>query len=87
MGDYVTQTGFEQCFWCYSSDAGFEYLVEVSEEENVQRAMEIAREQLKVWCSCENEDDPRYNMGFVEVVKVALDEAGIEAKYYANAYE
>ena len=72
---------------CYSTEADYEYVIRLEEEKDLDKAIEIAEEELEKWgavSSLEGTDeyDYYYNAGYVEVVENAFEKANIEAEYF-----
>lgn len=86
---YVSKL-METMFRCYSDMAGYDYIVEVDNADSLEEAMEIAEKELEAYGHPEEMGDLEeyyFNSGYVEVVKVMLDNNDIEATYYGNIYE
>jgi hypothetical protein len=75
--------------------ADYTFIVECINERDYDKATKIAQKELEYYGCPEDalEDfgqekyDYYYNVGYVEVVKNALEKAGIEANYYAKMYD
>lgn len=79
-------------FYVFSVMADYEYIVRLVCPDDLERAMEIAEREATKWGTLSelegtDEYDYYYNSGYVEIVKEALDEEGIEATYFTNCYE
>ena len=74
---YVTQIK-ENLFLVYSCMACIDFYVYVWTESLTNEAMEIAETEVDKWVS---EDT---GVGFIECVKNALEEKGIDADYYGK---
>lgn len=77
-------------FWVYSHEADYEYIVCVADKENIEKAMEIAEREATRWGGPDKEElgddyDYYYNAGYVEVVKKALENEGIDAYFYTKS--
>lgn len=84
MKEHVAVVDTRKCFWCYSDMADYEYLVELVDSNDYEKATEIAERELTYYgCPEESPDEDYYNnVGYGQVVKEALEAEGIEAKYY-----
>ena len=74
------------CFFCYSTNADYVYIVEVDDKDKLEEAKAIAQRELDYYgCPEESLDEDYYfNVGYVEVVETALNKAGIKAKFYCK---
>ena len=71
-------------FWVYSESADIDYLVSLPYSEVIDEAKEIAENAVAAWIEAEDETDPNWYKGFVEVVKEALEKANIPARIYVR---
>lgn len=76
-------------FWVYSSDADYEYIVNIANKENMDKAMEIAEREATRWGGPDSEElgddyDYYFNAGYVEVVEDAFKKEGIDAYFYTK---
>lgn len=74
-------------FYCYSTEADYEYYVRCENFDDVDKAMEIADQELDKWGAPNEEelgDDFAYYFaaGYVEVVEEAFKKANIEATFF-----
>ena len=77
-------------FWVYSEAAEYEYIVCVTNKENMDKAMEIAEKEATRWGGPDPEElgdeyNYYYNAGYVVVVEDALKKEGIEAFFYTKS--
>ena len=74
-------------FAVYSNVANLDYLVSVECTTELEKAKDIAEKEISKWTEANDENDPYWNKGFVEVVKDALDKANIIVKIYVRLEE
>lgn len=71
-------------FWVYSESADIDYLVSLPYSEVIDEAKLIAESAITAWIEAEDETDPNWYKGFVEVVKEALEKANIPVRIYVR---
>ena len=82
MFDYVYFDG--DALNVYSDNCGVDYYFRVKDKTKIETAKEIAEKEFGFWASAgegSKEPDYYYNAGYWEVVKDALDKAGIETEF------
>ena len=67
-------------FYCYSTEADYEYYVRCENFDDVDKAMEIADRELSLWGA--GNETYYYYSGYVEVVENAFKAAGIDAEFF-----
>lgn len=84
------------CFWCVGELSDFAFIIECESEDDYEKATEIAERELSYWADPESvysnfskeEADEKYdyytNIGYVEVVENAINDAKIPALFYVQ---
>ena len=77
------------CFWVYSHEADYQYIVNVENKDDMGKAMEIAEREATRWGGPDEEelgDDYAYYTysGYVEVVADAFEKENIKADFYTK---
>ena len=90
-GQHTTQIN-SYMFYVFSVMADYEYIVRLDFSEDLERAMEIAEREATKWGAVSelegtDEYDHYYNSGYVEIVREAFEQEGIDATYFTNCYE
>ena len=86
---YAGANEFVYCFWCYSNMADYEFMVEVERSADLPRAIDVAEQALEYYGDPDESPAPDYyyNAGYCEVVRDALNKAGINHTIYAKLEE
>ena len=74
-------------FWVYSDSANIDYLITVEDFTKVEEAKEIADRETIKWIEANDESDPYWHKGYIEVVKEVLDKEDISVKIYVRLEE
>lgn len=89
-GQHTTQIN-SYMFYVWSDAADYEYIVRLCYSENLEHAMEIAEREATKWGAVSelegtDEYDHYYNSGYVEIVREAFEQEGIDATYFTDCY-
>ena len=74
----------DHSFWVYSENMDIDYLVSLNQPDDLEDAKAIAEWKVTKWAEANNENNPNWYKGFVEVVEEALSEADIDARIYVR---
>lgn len=83
MSNYVYPVTPDSMFGVYSDLLDIDYMVEIDDPKYLEEAKEITDKALQKWAEAEDDSEEWYK-GFVEIVKEALVEAEIAARFYTR---